>query len=115
MTRADGLLVFWPVASPKAPLRFLRLLGGVQVDDTVFAKSNHGVLLVADRDANTGTIYAVTTPVWPLDAAYSAGYAEHDGDGPRDLRALCRSARPHQWRRRAGGNEPRQPARHGLH
>jgi hypothetical protein len=70
--QADGLLVFWTVASPKAPLRFLRLLGGVQVDDTVFAKSNHGVLLVADRDANTGTIYAVTTPVWPLDAAYSA-------------------------------------------
>jgi hypothetical protein len=68
--QTDGLLVFWPVASPKAPLRFLRLLGGVQVDDTVFAKSNHGFLLVADREANT--IYAVTTPVWPLDAAYSA-------------------------------------------
>ena len=42
----------------------------MQVDDTVFAKSRHGVLLVADRGANT--IYAVTTPVWPLDATYSA-------------------------------------------
>jgi len=73
--QADGLLVFWPVASPNAPLRVLPLLGGVQVDDTVFAKSRHGVLLVADRDANTGTIYAVTTPVWPLDAAYSAAAA----------------------------------------
>jgi hypothetical protein len=47
----------------------------VQVDDTVFAKSRHGVLLVADRDANTGTIYAVATPVWPLDAAYSGAAA----------------------------------------
>ena len=65
--QGDGQLVF---VSPNAPLRVLPLLGTVQVDDTVFATSRHGVLLVADRDANT--IYAVTTPVWPLDAAYSA-------------------------------------------
>ena len=62
-----GQLVF---VSPNAPLRVLPLLGTVQVDDTVFATSRHGVLLVADRDANTN--YKVTTPVWPLDAAYSA-------------------------------------------
>ena len=68
--QADGQLVF---VSPNAPLRVLPLLGTVQVDDTVFATSRHGVLLVADRDANT--IYAVTTPVWPLDAAYSAAAA----------------------------------------
>ena len=68
--QGDGQLVFWPVASPKAPLRVLPLLGTVQVDDTVFATSRHGALLVTDRDANT--IYAVTTPVWPLGAAYSA-------------------------------------------
>jgi len=43
------------------------------VDDTVFAKSLHGDLLVVDRDANT--IYKVTTPVWPLDAAFSAAAA----------------------------------------
>jgi hypothetical protein len=59
--------------SPNSPLRVLPLLGTVQVDDTVFATSRHGVLLVADRDANT--IYAVTTPVWPLDAASSAAAA----------------------------------------
>jgi hypothetical protein len=49
----------------------------VQVDDTVFATSRHGVLLVADRDAanKAGVIYAVTTPVWPLNAAYSAAAA----------------------------------------
>jgi hypothetical protein len=64
--QGDGQLVF---ASPKS-LRVLPLLGTVQVDDTVFATSRHGVLLVADRGANT--IYAVTTPVWPLNAAYSA-------------------------------------------
>jgi hypothetical protein len=68
--QGDGQLVF---VSPKAPLRVLPLLGTVQVDDTVFATSLHGVLLVADRGANT--IYAVTTPVWPLDAAYSAAAA----------------------------------------
>ncbi len=71
--QGDGQLVFWPIASPNAPLRVLPLLGGVQVDDTVFATSDHGVLLVADRDANT--IYAVNAPVWPVGAAYSAAAA----------------------------------------
>jgi hypothetical protein len=61
------------VPPPNANLRVLPLLGTVQIDDTVFATSRHGVLLVADRDANT--IYAVTTAVWPLDAAYSAAAA----------------------------------------
>jgi len=70
--QGDGQLVF-VVPSPNANLRVLPLLGTVQVDDTVFATSRHGVLLVADRGANT--IYAVTTPVWPLDAAYSAAAA----------------------------------------
>ena len=68
--QGDGQLVF---VSPNAPLGVLPLLGTVQVDDTVFATSRHGVLLVVDRDANT--IFAVTTPVWPLDAAYSAAAA----------------------------------------
>lgn len=74
--QGDGQLVFWSVvgsSDAKAPLRVLPLLGGVQVDDTLFATSNHGVLLIADRGANT--IYAVTTPVWPLGAAYSAAAA----------------------------------------
>lgn len=74
--QGDGQLVFWPVAGSsdaKAPLRVLPLLGGVQVDDTVFATSNHGMLLIADRGANT--IYAVTAPVWSMGAAFSAAAA----------------------------------------
>ncbi|HEX3494059.1 MAG TPA: hypothetical protein VHT48_01600, partial [Methylocella sp.] len=70
--QGDGQLVV-VVPSPNANLRVLPLLGTVQIDDTVFATSRHGVLPVADRDANT--IYAVTTAVWPLDAAYSAAAA----------------------------------------
>jgi hypothetical protein len=70
--QGDGQLVL-VVPPPNANLRVLPLLGTVQIDDTVFATSRHGVLLVADRDANT--IYAVTTAVWPLDAAYSAAAA----------------------------------------
>ena len=34
--RADGLLVFWPVASPNAPLRVLPLLGTVKVGTPAF-------------------------------------------------------------------------------
>jgi hypothetical protein len=76
--QGDGQLLFWSPRSRYSsdgatPLHVLPLLGSVQVDDTVFATSNHGVLLVADRDANT--IYAVTAPVWPLGAAYSAAAA----------------------------------------
>jgi hypothetical protein len=68
--QADGQLVFLSAVSSTVPVRVLPLLGGVQVDDTVFATSNQGVLYVADRDANT--IYKVTTPVWPLGGAFSA-------------------------------------------
>ena len=67
--QGDGQLVFVGASPP----RVLPLLGSVQVDDTVFATSRHEVLLVADRDANT--IYAVTTPVWPLGGAFSAAAA----------------------------------------
>jgi hypothetical protein len=71
--QGDGQLVFWPVASPKANVSVLPLLGTVQVDDTVFATSNHGFLMVADSGANT--IYKVTAPVWPLGGAFSAAAA----------------------------------------
>ena len=67
--QGDGQLVFVGASPP----RVLPLLGSVQVNDTVFATSRHGVLLVADRGANT--IYAVTTPVWPLGGAFSAAAA----------------------------------------
>jgi hypothetical protein len=42
----------------------------VQVDDTVFAKSTHGVILVADRDGET--VYAITRNIFGSDSAYSA-------------------------------------------
>ncbi|PNE10737.1 MAG: hypothetical protein CR217_12665 [Beijerinckiaceae bacterium] len=71
--QGDGQLVFLSAASATAPVRVLPLLGGVQVDDTVFATSNQGVLYVADLGANT--IYKVTTPVWPLGGAFSAAAA----------------------------------------
>jgi hypothetical protein len=71
--QGDGLLVFWPVVSPNAPLRVLPLLGTVQVDDTVFATSRHGVLLV--RRSRREHDFRGDTPVWPLDAAYSAAAA----------------------------------------
>jgi hypothetical protein len=85
--QADGLLVFWPVALPECAAARPAAARDLKVDDTVFAKSHHRVLLVADRDANT--IYAVTTPVWPLDAAFSAAAAAgHRYDA--GLSGLCR-------------------------
>jgi hypothetical protein len=68
--QGDGQLVF---VSPNAPLRVLPLLGTVQVDDTVFATSRHGVLLV--RRSRREHDFRGDTPVWPLDAAYSAAAA----------------------------------------
>jgi len=40
------------------------------VDDTVFARSARGVILVADKNANT--IYFITAPYFAPGAAYSA-------------------------------------------
>jgi hypothetical protein len=42
----------------------------VQVDDTIFATSSHGVILVSDRDGET--VYAVTAPLFAPAAAYTA-------------------------------------------
>lgn len=52
-------------------------LGGspTQIDDTIFATSSHGVILVSDRDANadgSGIVYAISKNVFSPDAAYSA-------------------------------------------
>jgi hypothetical protein len=44
--------------------------GPVQVDDTVFATSSHGIILVADRDGET--VYAITRNIFRPDSAYSA-------------------------------------------
>lgn len=46
------------------------LIGGVQVDDTVFATSTHGALYVTDTSANT--IYKITSGQWHLGKPYSA-------------------------------------------
>ena len=49
----------------------LRLAGApVQIDDTVFATSSHGVILVSDRDGET--VYAISRNIFAPDAAYSA-------------------------------------------
>ena len=42
----------------------------VQIDDTVFATSSHGVILVSDRDGET--VYAITKDIFSPSAAYSA-------------------------------------------
>jgi len=46
-----------------------------QIDDTVFATSSHGVILVSDRDAGadgSGIVYAISKNIFSPDAAYSA-------------------------------------------
>jgi hypothetical protein len=41
-----------------------------QIDDTVFATSSHGVILVSDRDGET--VYAISRNIFSPGAAYSA-------------------------------------------
>jgi hypothetical protein len=54
----------------------LRLKGAAtQVDDTSFATSSHGVILVSDRDAGStgaGIIYAISKDIFAPGAAYTA-------------------------------------------
>lgn len=42
----------------------------VQIDDTVFATSSYGVILVSDRDGET--VYSISRNIWAPDSAYSA-------------------------------------------
>jgi hypothetical protein len=52
-----------------------------QIDDTVFATSSHGVILVSDRDGET--VYAISRNLFSAGAAYSAtpaAVAELDQD-----------------------------------
>src|ERR1700680_2451030 len=47
--------------------------GATQVDDTVFATTTHGVILVSDRDAGgAGIIYSISKNIFSSGAAYSA-------------------------------------------
>ncbi|HKI26935.1 MAG TPA: hypothetical protein VKA07_11460 [Candidatus Sulfotelmatobacter sp.] len=54
----------------------LKLKGAAtQVDDTIFATSTHGVILVSDRDAGadgSGIVYAISKDIFSPDAAYTA-------------------------------------------
>jgi hypothetical protein len=69
--QGDAQLVLLRRSTTKEPaVQVLPLLGGVQVDDTVFATARHGYLLIADRDANI--VYKLEAPVWDLGAAFSA-------------------------------------------
>lgn len=44
-----------------------------QVDDTIFATSTHGTILVSDRDAGAaGIVYAISKDIFSPDAAYTA-------------------------------------------
>ena len=46
---------------------------GTQVDDTVFATSTHGTILVSDRDAGSaGIIYAISKNIFSPGSAYTA-------------------------------------------
>ena len=49
----------------------LRLNGApVQIDDTIYAETTHGVILVSDRDGET--VYAISKDIFKPGAAYSA-------------------------------------------
>jgi hypothetical protein len=69
--QGDAQLILLRLSKLKEPpVQFLPLLGGVQVDDTVFATSRSGYILISDTAANVN--YKLTTKVWALDAAFSA-------------------------------------------
>jgi hypothetical protein len=68
--QGDAELVLVHPSSSKPEAKVLPLAGGVQVDDTVFATSTHGYLLVADRDANV--VYKLEAPGWVRGTAFSA-------------------------------------------
>jgi hypothetical protein len=69
--QGDALLVIVRKSATREPaVQALPLLGGVQVDDTVFTTAAHGYLLVSDRDANT--VYKIDAPVWGVGSAFSA-------------------------------------------
>ncbi|HVI09768.1 MAG TPA: hypothetical protein VND65_15895 [Candidatus Binatia bacterium] len=73
-SQADGELIILHHAGEIDQSVFhlaLTLDGGAQqIDDTVYATSSHGVLLVSDRDGET--IYSITKDIFSPDAAYSA-------------------------------------------
>jgi hypothetical protein len=68
--QGDGQLIVWRAPGTEPQIQYLPLLGHVQVDDTVFASSKKGYLLVSDTDGNM--IYKISADVWQQGAAFSA-------------------------------------------
>lgn len=76
-SQADGeLIIVHHLGYADQSLYHLPLtVGGssTQIDDTVFATSSHGVILVSDRDAGAaGIVYAISRNLFSPQAAYSA-------------------------------------------
>lgn len=76
-SQADGeLIIVHRVGFPNQSVYRLGLtLKGAptQVDDTIFATSTHGIILVSDRDAGAaGIVYAISKDIFSPDAAYTA-------------------------------------------
>ncbi len=76
-SQADGeLIIVHRVGFPNQSVYRLGLtLKGAptQVDDTIFATSTHGIILVSDRDAGAaGIVYAISKDIFAPDAAYTA-------------------------------------------
>jgi hypothetical protein len=78
-SQADGeLIIVHHLGFADQSIYHLALsVGGAstQIDDTVFATSSHGVVLVSDRDAGadgSGIVYAISKNIFSPNAAYSA-------------------------------------------
>jgi hypothetical protein len=69
---AELIIVHHPGDSDQAVYHLGLTLDGapVQIDDTVWATSSHGTILVSDRDGET--IYAISKDIFSPNAAYSA-------------------------------------------
>jgi len=69
---AELVIVHHPGSVSQSVYHLALTLNGspVQIDDTVFATSSHGVILVSDRDGET--VYAITKDIFSPSAAYSA-------------------------------------------
>lgn len=68
--QGDGQLVLLHSSGEEPRVEYLPLLGNVQVDDTVFATTKRGYLLVSDTQANM--VYKISANVWERGAAFSA-------------------------------------------
>ncbi len=73
-SQADGELIILhhPGAFDQTAYHLSLTLNGAptQIDDTIYATSSHGVILVSDRDGET--IYAISKDIFSPGAAYSA-------------------------------------------